>query len=116
LRAKIAYQTGSSSLAVTDSFKPSSLSRAKIDRNSGVLPWSSNRSQFSQAGSGSLALSIAISQSLALGAIAAIELLYGLMELRGQIPLDSYETLSPFDDPRFFVILNSVIHPIAELS
>jgi hypothetical protein len=80
----IANQTGSSSLAVTDSFNPSSLSRAKTDNSSGVLPWSSKRSQLSQAGSGSLALLIAIPQVSALRAIA---LLYGPMELRGQIPL-----------------------------
>jgi hypothetical protein len=56
LETTIAYQTGSSYLAVTDSFKPSSLSRAKIDRSSGVLPWSSNRAQFFQSGSGSLTM------------------------------------------------------------
>ncbi|NJK54317.1 MAG: hypothetical protein HC936_18895 [Leptolyngbyaceae cyanobacterium SU_3_3] len=42
LGATIAYQTGSSSLAVMDSFKPNSFSRAKTDNSSGVLPWSSN--------------------------------------------------------------------------
>jgi hypothetical protein len=29
---------------------------SKTENSSGVLPWSSNRSQFSQAGSGSLAM------------------------------------------------------------